>query len=82
MGKKLCERLVIFLIRKRLGLKKGQYFQFTNQNSETDYYYFTGRQLIKRSNGFWCRSGVSLNWLLDPDCKVKVIDDVNVYLKN
>ena len=78
------KRLIIFLIRKRLGLKKYERFQFANQNSKDDYYLFTGTNLIKLINGRYgpeayvtVRSGVSLNWLLDDHCEVIRIDKNN-----
>lgn len=71
-------RLIIFLVRKRLGLKKYQYFRFANQKTD-DIYYFTGTALIKKAEhkspfgSIWCDefSGVSLNWLLNKDCKIR-----------
>lgn len=63
-------RLIIFLIRKRLGLRQHQKFRFTNQKTE-DVYYFTDRHLMKIEYGVnHCLSGVSLNWLLDDDCDI------------
>ena len=69
-------RLILFLIRRRLHLKPHETFRFRNQNSLFDYYYFTKNQLLKvefDDMGHFIgvvRSGVSLNWLLDPDCEV------------
>lgn len=66
------KRLIIFLVRKRLGLKKNERFQFTNQKTR-DIYYFTGESLMKIeyiSGGVIRPSGVSLNWLLNDDCKI------------
>ena len=63
--------LIIFLIRKRLRLRKYQRFRFENQKSPTDCYFFTGRHLMKQSaNGYMHGSRVSLNWLLDPECRI------------
>lgn len=45
------KRLIIFLIRKRLGLKKYERFTFDNQKSKFDEYYFTDTQLIKFEPG-------------------------------
>ncbi len=68
-------RLIIFLIRKKLRLRKYQRFRFQNQKSPTDCYFFTGRYLMKQSaNGCMYRSRVSLNWLLSSDC----IIDTNI----
>lgn len=63
-------KLIIFLIRLKLGLKKGHEFQFTNQKSEA-LYWFTDTCLIKMENGHCDESGVSLNWLLNRHCKVR-----------
>lgn len=62
-------RLVIFLIRRRLGLKKNERFRFTNQKSEATYF-FTEDNLMKIEYGYIFLSKVSLNWLLDEECKV------------
>jgi hypothetical protein len=68
-------RLIIFLIRRRLGLKKYEHFRFDNQKSK-DVYYFTATELMK----IWAfgdeKSGVSLNWLLDPECKIVKLKDI------
>lgn len=67
------KRLIIFLIRRKLGLKKWQDFRFSNQKSETDYYFFGSDKLYKvtkepiRDIGL---SNVSLNWLLDDNCEI------------
>lgn len=62
-------RLIIYLIRKKLGLKKHEHFRFANQKSK-DVYYFTSTNLMK----IWAfgtdKSGVSLSWLLDPECEI------------
>lgn len=62
-------RLVIFLIRKKLGLKKYEVFKFSNQKSDA-VYYFTETSIMKHWRGQTMKSGVSVNWLLDKDCKV------------
>lgn len=41
------ERIIIFFIRKRLGLKKYQRFYLKNQADKTDRYYFTEHDLQK-----------------------------------
>ena len=77
------KRLIIFLVRMRLGLKKGEHFRFTNQKTD-DIYYFTETEVAKKSlqrtpNGcyVWTSvlSGVSLNWLLNKDCKIQKVGD-------
>ena len=42
-------RLIMFLIRKKLGVKKYEYFQFTNQKSD-DIYYIDSMNLMKISS--------------------------------
>lgn len=71
-------KLIIFLVRKRLGLKKRERFKFTNQKSSNVVYYFTDTDLMKETYfksdykevGL---SGVSLNWLLDENCSIEVV---------
>lgn len=70
------KRLIIFLIRKKLGIKKYTQFRFTNQKTR-DIYYFMDSELIKieysnraKSFGKHRPSGVSLNWLLSDECKI------------
>lgn len=70
----LIQRLVIFLIRKKLGLKKDEAFKFSNQRSKYDFYYFTDTYLAKAVNGLDLEhSTVSLNWLLGDGCKIKKV---------
>lgn len=61
--------LIIFLIRLRLHLKKGQSFQFDNQKTNS-VYWFTEEALMKMEHGIRRKSSVSLNWLLNKDCKI------------
>lgn len=71
-------KLIVFLIRIRLGLKIDQCFQFKNQNSKA-VYVFTKTGIIKHWRGISVKSGISLNWLLDPECKEMLIvrDDID-----
>lgn len=64
------KKLIIFLIRKHLGLKKYQVFQFVNQKSNA-VYYFTEDAIMKYWRAHTEKSGVSLNWLLDDECEIK-----------
>lgn len=72
------KRLILLLIRKKLGVKKYQRFQFKNQKSATDMYYIDDCAIMKviRSNNdtIYTHSRVSLNWLLDDVCDVEKID--------
>ena len=63
------KRLIIFLIRKKLGLKKYEHFQFANQKSNATYF-FTEDAVMKSWYGNIEKSRVSLNWILDDDCEI------------
>mgnify|MGYP003299118574 CR=1 FL=1 len=63
-------KLVIFLIRKRLGLKKYEQFRFAEQKTNA-VYYFTEDNLMKYWRNQTMLSGVSLNWLIDANCKIE-----------
>lgn len=65
-------KFVVFLIRKRLGLKKYECFKFVGQKTDA-VYYFTESNVMKHWRNQTTLSGVSLNWLLDSDCKVERI---------
>lgn len=65
-------RFVIFLIRKKLRLKKYEKFTFVGQKSDA-VYYFTESAVMKQWRGQTMLSGVSVNWLLDRDCKIERI---------
>lgn len=73
----MIKKFIVFLIRYRLGLKKGQRFRFANQKTD-NVYYFTADKLIKipedkRIVSRAEKSLVSLNWLLDDDCEIEVL---------
>ena len=69
------KRLIIFLICKRLGLKKFEAFRFTNQLSPEATYRFTDSGLEKFYPNYPhlapVESGVSLNWLLSNECEIE-----------
>ena len=65
--------LIIFLVRKRLGLGLCEEFRFTNQKSDA-VYWFTKEKLFKYWNGHVEPSGVSLNWLLDDECEIERVN--------
>ena len=62
-------------------MKKYEMFQFDNQKSDKDVYFFAEDAVYKRyyvRNYSWItrKSTVSLNWLLDDECKiVRVTND-------
>lgn len=68
------DKLVIFLLRLRLGVKIGQHFQFTNQRADNEFYFFTDTALMKIHKGkneYIRPSSVSLNWLLSDACEIR-----------
>ena len=63
---------IIFLIRKRLGLKKYEHFRFTNQKTNAEYY-FTECNIMKTYSGWTQPSHVSVNWILDDNCEIEKV---------
>ena len=64
------------MIRRKLGLRKHQTFQFANQLNDNTFYYFTRNRLRKCKVIDGCvayerDSGVSLNFLMSNNCRVK-----------
>jgi hypothetical protein len=72
LGGGTLQKLIIFLIRKRLGLRAYEKFQFENQKT-TAVYWFTSTELLKSEHGETSMSGVSLNWLLNKECSVRTV---------
>ena len=73
------KKLIIFLIRKKLGLKKRERFQFVNQKSNA-VYYFTNTEVRKIFLGEDYPSSVSINWLLSAECEIIVEEDSDLWL--
>ena len=67
------KRLIIWLICRKVGVKPGQCFRFTNQKSDSKYFFEKDLGLIKIYNDRFWMSGVSLNWLLDPECEIETL---------
>ena len=73
------KRLILFLIRRRLGLRKWELFMFTNQKTN-DLYFFSEEGLFKHycsgDRWGWCtvKSSVSLNWLLNEKCQINKLE--------
>lgn len=65
----IMKKFIIYLVRRRLKLRKYQYFRFKNQKRE-GVYYFTDTHLMKAVGCQIEESKVPLNWLLDDECKV------------
>lgn len=71
----MLRKIIIFLICLKLGVKKGQAFQFVGQKGDARYW-FESQGLIKgvqlderRADYSWSR--VSLYWLLSDECKIR-----------
>ena len=69
------KKFIVYLIRKRLGLKSYEVFRFVGQKSDATYY-FTEDAVMKIWNGATEKSGVSLNWLLDDECEIQRLEDI------
>lgn len=76
----MLRRLIIFLIRRKLKLKKYELFQFVNRKSLWNKYYFGKNYLFKieyEDDNYSIEdikpANVSLNWLLSGECKIKKI---------
>lgn len=65
----MVNRIILFLIRRKLGIKKFEEFQFVNQKTDAIYFFdYTG--IKKRWQNKEVASSVSLKWILDDDCKI------------
>lgn len=75
----ILKKFIVFLVRKRLGLKKYQHFRFSNQKHELDFYYFTETDITKFRDidGVRYPSSISLNYLLSDVCKndITLVED-------
>lgn len=72
----MIKKLIIFLIRRKLGLKKYEGFQFTNQNKNNKgIYYFTDDALMRENPNGYVREGhVKLNYLLSDECEIRKVN--------
>lgn len=75
----LIKKIIVFLVRNRLGIDKYELFRFVNQKSSNAVYFFNDDGLWKtwwsRGNEMFdyaVKSTVGLNWLLDDDCKIDI----------
>ena len=71
----MYNKLIIFFLRKKFGLKKYEAFRFVEQKSKVNAYYFTSTELLKEDieNGVLRPSNVRLAWLLDERCQIKKV---------
>lgn len=67
-------RLILFFIRLKLGLRKGECFRFANQKNANNYYYINSDNIYKvtplKYSDIVRPANVSLKWLLDPNCEI------------
>lgn len=80
--KNLTRKIVLFLVRKKLKVDKYVLFRFPDQLSTNAVYFFddTGLKKTWLSKGeqileSGVRSNVSLNWLLDDNCKIDILEE-------
>lgn len=66
------QRLVLFLIRRKLHVRKYESFWFQNQKTSA-VYWIDHRGVWKYWRGVLEKSHVSVNWLLDPECEIRMV---------
>ena len=77
------KKFIIFLIRRYLGLKKYQSFQFAGQKNKNDLYWFEDDCLMKEvyiddNTVEFKPSNVSLNWLLNDECDILIMSEFDM----
>lgn len=74
IGGEIMKRLILFLVRRKLGLKKLENFKFANQKRDGIYYFGSGGLVKQTKNNVnsitFEVSGVPLNFLLSDECKI------------
>lgn len=65
----MLRKIIVFLVRRKYGLKKYQYFTFDNQKTANKYY-FTSTSIMKLEDGERRPSNVSFNWMTCDKCKI------------
>lgn len=68
----MINRLILFLIRRKLHLKKYEKFKFSNQKHK-GVYYFDSNMLVKEIGSKKVQSRVSLNYLLSNEVEITKI---------
>lgn len=63
-------RLIIFLVRRRLGVRRYRFFQFDNQLDDS-WYYFTRTHLMKTTDDGTRPSNLSLMYVMYASVKTK-----------
>ena len=68
----MLTRIIVLLLRLKLGVRTYEPFTFTNQKTSS-VYWFSPTEIMKSEKGVIRQSNVRLNWLLSKDCKIKVV---------
>lgn len=73
----MIDTMIVWLIRKKLKLKKKQQFYFKNQANKTDRYRFINNKLMKdiymNDNVYSVMSQINLNFFLGEDIEKLII---------
>lgn len=69
----MIKKLIIFLIRRKLGLRKYEGFQFTNQKNSCIYYFTSDELLRENPNGYIRECHAGLNYLLSDECDIRKV---------
>lgn len=75
----MLNRLILFLIRQKLHLKKWVGFRFVGQKSKQNFYFFDDCRICKvvrdshHHEENIKNSNVSLNYLLSDECKIELL---------
>ena len=67
-------KLIMWLIRRKLGLKNYDGFKFLNQASDNIYFFCDGLLLRMDGKGKISQSHVGLNYLLSEKCEISICD--------
>lgn len=70
----MIKKLIIFLIRRKLVLKKYEGFRFTNQKNNCIYYFSDDALLRENPNGYVRECHAGLNFLLSDECKIAKVN--------
>lgn len=73
----MLNKLILFLIRRKLNLRKFQLFYFNNQVNKNDRYFFNDYRIVKITfHKEYVRitqnSNLSLNFLLSKECETLI----------
>ena len=69
----MIKKLIIFLIRRKLGLRKYEGFQFTNQKNNCIYYFSDDALLRENPYGYIRECHASLNFLISDECEIRKV---------